>query len=154
MKLTITQNVKYEIERNLALHTKLVELINNTKTTNGITELDDSYLDVICREFKTGRYSFDDLTYCIPNLVDNQQISESDGALIVQALCAVNDENEEYFLDDSNDLKELIKKLYFEILILTQDERKNYFDTNKRDKYYLYLYHRAVPLIGVQNAFL
>lgn len=153
MILNITQKIKNEIDRNLSLHTELVELINKTKTANNITELDDSYLNTICLEFKTGRYSFDDLTYVIPILVDNNHITENDGALLAQVLCAVNDESEDYFLDDSSELNKLIKALHLEIVILTQDEREKYFDTIKNDKYYSYIYQRAVFLLGVKNAF-
>ena len=153
MKFNITQDIKNEIDRNLFLHNKLVGLVNKTKTVNGISELNDSCLNAVCLEFKTGRYSFDDLSDVIPNLVNNKQITENDGTFLVQALCAVNDESEDYFLDDSSELNELIKSLYFEIVILTQDEREKYFDTIKNDIYYLYVYKRATSLIGVQNAF-
>ena len=154
MKLAILQEIKNEIDRNLSLHTELVELINRTKTKSGIKEMNESYLNIICLEFKTGRYSFDDLSDVIPNLVDSKQITENDGTLLIQALCAVNDESEDYFLDDSNELNELIKNLYFEIVILTQDERENYFDSIKNDKYNSYIYQRAVSLLGFQNPFL
>lgn len=154
MQLNIAQEIKNEIDRNLSLHTELVELINRTKTTSGIKELNESYLNIICLEFKTGRYSFDDLSDVIPNLVDSKQITENDGTLLVQALCAVNDESEDYFLDDSVELTKLIKELHFEMVILTQYEREKYFNTIKNDKYHSYIYQRAVALLGVQNAFL
>lgn len=86
MQLNITQEIKNEIDRNLSLHTALVELINKVKVAHGISELDDYYLNTICTEFKTGRYCFDDLTYTISNLVENKQITENDGTLLVQAL--------------------------------------------------------------------
>lgn len=153
MQLNITQEIKNEIDRNLSLHTALVELINKVKVAHGISELDDYYLNTICTEFKTGRYCFDDLTYTISNLVENKQITENDGTLLVQALCAVNDESEDYFLDDSSELSKRIKALHFEIITLTPDERKKYFDTIKSDKYHSYVFQRAVALIGVQKAF-
>lgn len=154
MKFNVTQEVKKEIDKNLSLHTELAELINKIKTDNGVNELNANYLDPIRVELKTGRYSYDDLTCCVPSLVTSKRITEKDGTLIVQAFCAVNDENEEYFLDDSADLKALIKELYLELNGLTEEERNKYFDTIRNDKYDSYIYQRAVSLIGIQNPLL
>ena len=154
MRTDVTQEVKTEIDRNLSLRAELPELINKIKSANGVKELNGDDFDALRNEFRTRKYSFDDLSRYVANLVSDKRITENDGTLIVQAVCAVNDESEEYFLDDSHDLKARIKELYIEINSLTKDERTEYFNSVRNDKYSAYIYQRAAALIGTHNPFL
>lgn len=143
MEINISEELKNEIDSNLAAYAQLTEFLTEIKRSHNITELTFDLTDAFREKFEEiERKSYDDLSSYITQLYYDKVIAKSEMPVIGEALNTCYYKNRDKFVPDSDELRTLIEKAYRELCPLGKQEREKYF-TGNQDKYSNYIYKRV-----------
>lgn len=143
MEISISQELKDEIDANLAVHAFLSDFLVKLKERDKITVLNFGYVEAFREKFaEAERKSFDDLSSYITQLYYDKIIAKSEMPVMGEALNSYYYKNRDKFVPDSEELKATIEKLYKEICPLGKTERAKVFESIE-DKYLKYIYKRV-----------